>query len=131
MWESSKYGAAQCLTLGGGCQGSYNNNCWPFDLWSGTLLSAGVYGHGQLISGTWRAVSYTADFAFSVRCVLDLILLLLIQNADRFKSSASGMRALSTVLHAAVNTMAAARAQLQAQGMPPTATRTTYGQLPV
>ena len=66
-----------------------------------------------------------------MRCVLDLGLLLLIQNADRFKSSASGMRALSTALHGAVNTMAAARAQLQAQGMLPTATRTTYGQLPV
>lgn len=66
-----------------------------------------------------------------MRCVLDLILLLLIQNADRFKSSVSGMRALSMVLQDAASTVAAVRAQLQAQGMTPTATRTTYGQLPV
>ena len=47
-----------------------------------------------------------------MRCVLDLILLLLIQNADRFKSSVSGMRALSMVLQDAASTVAAVRAQL-------------------
>ena len=47
-----------------------------------------------------------------MRCVLDLILLLLIQNADRFKSSASGMRVLLMAQHGVGSTMAAARAQL-------------------
>ena len=71
---SSSYGATQCYWLSGGCQGSYGTNCHPFDLWSGTIDHEGYYKLGQLISGTWRINTYASTYAFSVRCVLDLIL---------------------------------------------------------
>ena len=82
-WESSKYGAAQCNELGGGCQGaaygiSANaNNCFPIDLWSST--KAGSEYHAlDLVEGTFRPYGpcgtghCSSLLAFTVRCVLDL-----------------------------------------------------------
>jgi len=40
---SSSYGAAQCNSKGGGCQGSSGNYCYPNHIWSGSLLETGYY----------------------------------------------------------------------------------------
>ncbi len=75
-WESSKYGAAQCLNLGGGCQGSTGDNgypnCYPFDVWSGRSGSGGVYYWRGLNNGSFNENTRVPTYAFSVRCVLDL-----------------------------------------------------------
>ena len=77
MWESSKYGAAQCYArYDGGCEGAYNNHCSPHVIWGGITSSGTPYSahfnYGRLDS----SVDYTIAWSFSVRCVLDLKLLL-------------------------------------------------------
>ena len=77
MWESSKYGAARCYArYDGGCEGAYNNHCSPHVIWGGITSSGTPYSahfnYGRLDS----SVDYTIAWSFSVRCVLDLKLLL-------------------------------------------------------
>ena len=83
-YESSKYGAARCAGLSGGCQGSYSGNCWAYHLWSGTVAeSSGYYRVPELKTGAFGSLSSTCNqtggygkcidaWSFSVRCVLDL-----------------------------------------------------------
>ena len=73
-WESSKYGAAQCNELGGGCQGSSNTNCNPHVTW-GSKASSGEPSSGHLNQSNFgNTTNYPIAWAFGVRCVLDLIL---------------------------------------------------------
>ena len=97
-WESSKYGAAQCYWLGGGCQGSYNSNCYPYGLWSGSTSSeAGSYHNRELQSGAYNvALTRQSTYAFSVRCVLDLK-----SKYRQVYSSVTQTIALLMVLHSA------------------------------
>ena len=81
-WESSNYGAAQCLTLNGSCQGSNNNHCYPYGIWSGTEAGADIYYNRELKRGDFTTLNAcdgsarcVARFAFGVRCVLDLYIL--------------------------------------------------------
>ena len=122
-WESSKYGAAQCYELYGGCQGAIGNNCWPNWVWAGTKASvAGKAYDRALESGGWIINEYTPhEFtnAFSVRCVLDLgsgYYKLRVSQPSRYGqlSSATTVQVLHTVLHSAEAGMAAARVLLKA-----------------
>lgn len=80
-YESSKYGAAQCNQFNGGCQGAANTHCYPYDIWSGTIMDSEGYHRGfYLAKGTLFGVSCDESrgkcsntFTFSVRCVLGLI----------------------------------------------------------
>ncbi len=74
-FESSKYGAARCFELGGGCQGSSNTNCYPHAIWSASFGGANGYPyHAPLDTGVLHLnATYPVSAAFSVRCVLDLI----------------------------------------------------------
>ncbi len=70
---NSGYGALRCSNKSSGCPGSYNNNCNPNYMWSGTAQSSSGYYPYYLNSGTLNASSnYTYTYAYSVRCVLDL-----------------------------------------------------------
>ena len=75
-WESSKYGAAQCLTLGGGCQGATGDSggpaCYPYDLWSSQPGGGSFYYWRGLHSGYFDEYTRVPTYSFSVRCVLDL-----------------------------------------------------------
>ncbi len=78
-YASSSYGAAHCDWLSGGCQGAYANNCYPYDIWSGSLAGTMLYYDRELKNGdftTYNACGGEAKCsvqnAFSVRCVLDL-----------------------------------------------------------
>ena len=85
-WESSKYGAARCANLNGGCQGASDTHCRPNTLWLYNLRSTGNYEHAWLNNGTLNTLN-GADTAFthaySVRCVLDSTYVLL-ENKERF-----------------------------------------------
>ena len=81
--ESSKYGAARCYYLAGGCQGSYNTNCNPNYVWSGSVVDSSSYHRGfGFESGAFANFSNSCgtgmngkcitNWAFGVRCVLDL-----------------------------------------------------------
>ena len=74
LYESSKYGAARCLSLSGGCQGAADNgNCYPYGLWSSSLSSTDCYTNRELGYGSFESVYVRhITYAFSVRCVLDL-----------------------------------------------------------
>ncbi len=73
--NSSFYGAAHCARLTSGCQGSYNNHCRPYGLWSGApysleywspLLSSGIFYLSEACD-----TGHCPDlFSFSVRCLL-------------------------------------------------------------
>ncbi len=77
---------ARCYELNSGCQGAATgngeaNNCYPFDLWSGSKtgvyyqeygLSGGSMGYGANSCGTGMYGKCVLSYAFSVRCVLDL-----------------------------------------------------------
>ncbi len=62
----------QCYPNTSGCPGSYNNNCYPNIIWSGTLNSGSNYYYRNLNSGTLNESNYPNTGAFGVRCVLDL-----------------------------------------------------------
>ena len=69
-YESSKYGAAQCDGLSGGCLGASPNPCWPHVLW-GALVNTGMpssahFGKDILIISD----THISTYAFSVRCLL-------------------------------------------------------------
>lgn len=74
---SSSYGVAQCGSRVGGCQGSTSNYCYPYHMWSGSLLDTESYRVLDLASGSFSS-SYvcggagkcSSPHAFSVRCVL-------------------------------------------------------------
>ena len=76
---SSSYGAAYCRWLDGGCQGSYNTNCHPAWVWSSktSSTSSGEYWGVGLESGSLvdNSKAYIGTYPYSVRCVLDLVLL--------------------------------------------------------
>ncbi len=64
------------------CPGSYDNNCWPNHVWSGTLRATSYYSGFQLNSGAFGMTGAcdgtgkcNSTNAFGVRCVLDLIFL--------------------------------------------------------
>ena len=64
------------------CPGSYDNNCWPNHVWSGTLRATSYYSGFQLNSGAFGMTGAcdgtgkcNSTNAFTVRCVLDLIFL--------------------------------------------------------
>ena len=79
-YESSKYGAAQCYALAGGCQGALDSgSCYSYILWS--CSSMGLYHTTYKLAG--GSLVYTqgtcssegrclTGYAFAVRCVLDL-----------------------------------------------------------
>ncbi len=91
--ESSKYGAAQCYTLIGGCQGAPSDGggtdaCYPHDIWASTQGSNSCRYWRILKYGSFDENCYPVTYAFSVRCVLDLTYVFhkieKIQNADIF-----------------------------------------------
>jgi len=73
---SSSYGAARCDSLGGGCKGGANNNCYPYILWSGKQVSSTYSWSPELAQGRFFEYNGEAGHiitqAMSVRCVLDL-----------------------------------------------------------
>lgn len=73
---SSSYGAARCDSLGGGCKGGANNNCYPYILWSGKQVSSTYSWSPELAQGRFFEYNGKAGHiitqAMSVRCVLDL-----------------------------------------------------------
>lgn len=58
----------RCYELGGGCAGSFDGYCWPYNFWSGSYISASLgyqafwLAHGAIFTDT-RVLGY----AFSVR----------------------------------------------------------------
>ncbi len=80
----SGYGALQCYYTSS-CPGSYNGNCIPNNVWSGTISGSNYY-RGNLNSGTFTVNSNVSTYAFGVRCVLDLKLNfnIIIQNRAHF-----------------------------------------------
>ena len=82
---SSSSGAARCEAKKDGCMGAVADYCWPYHVWSGTYISTGVY-RGFALIGSEGFTTYVAcdgtgscgmAIPFSVRCVLDLVLLAL------------------------------------------------------
>ena len=79
-YESSKYGAAQCYALAGGCQGASSTNCYPDSFWSATVFDSAGYHRGFYLTGaaTFGISCSEAGgkcpntHSFTVRCVLDL-----------------------------------------------------------
>ena len=69
---SASYGALQCSNKNGGCPGSYNNNCNPNIVWSGTAASSTYHYYRYLNSGAFSENSYYSTQAYGVRCVPDL-----------------------------------------------------------
>ena len=121
-WESSNYGAAQCLTLNGSCQGSNNNHCYPYGIWSGAEAGTDIYYNRELKRGDFTTLNAcdgsarcVARFAFGVRCVLDLYILFcrvfIRKQYRQICSCATSGRAISTVLHSVILFMTAVRAQ--------------------
>ena len=114
-WESSKYGAAQCRELAGGCQGANGNNCYPYGLWSSSLSSTDYYTNRELGNGSFENMNVRhIIYAFGVRCVLDLTHAFTKENSkiQTVCSCVTTGRVLSTALHGARICMAAARAQV-------------------
>jgi len=68
------YLSARCANAAR-CPGTYDGNCNPFYVWSGTESSAGVSAYRyNLESGTWHGpLTYVESCGFSVRCVADFI----------------------------------------------------------
>ena len=75
-WESSKYGAAQCLNLVDGCQGASGDYCFPYVVWSSKQPSSTTHWSPELNGGsffeTLDPAGHDSLHAFTVRCVLDL-----------------------------------------------------------
>ena len=73
-FASSSYGAAQCRSLGGGCQGGYGNYCVPSHIWSGTLAPGTESSHYAyyLNNGLFGEYIRSLPENYSVRCVLGL-----------------------------------------------------------
>ena len=89
----STYGAARCDGFGGGCQGSYNANCFPYSIWQSTRGSeAGYFCSKHLAQGVFGEVFRPAAFAFSVRCVhgFEIFSVDSLQLCDRYESSKYG-----------------------------------------
>ena len=79
--KSSKYGAAQCYLLIGGCQGaatstSWTAQCYPDIIWTSKAGGSGYYSpdlaYGSISYGACSTGICPASMAFTVRCVLDL-----------------------------------------------------------
>ena len=72
--QQSGYGALQCYTHTGGCQGATYGNCLPQGIWSSKQVSDTFAWSPELLSGSfyeWRGEGgHELVFAFSVRCLL-------------------------------------------------------------
>ena len=80
--NNAGYGTLQCRNVGS-CPGSYNGNCNPNYVWSGSMVDTNVYYRGfGLESGTFANFANSCGtnmygkcittWAFGVRCVLDV-----------------------------------------------------------
>jgi len=67
------YLSARCANAAR-CPGTYNGNCNPNNVWSGTESSAGVSAYKyNLKSGTWYGPNTNVESnGFSVRCVTEM-----------------------------------------------------------
>ena len=78
LYESSKYGAAQCFPLLYGCQGSLYGttsapHCYPHIIWASSLYTiSGHYYARAFVEGSLSSTYYPTTLAGTVRCVLDL-----------------------------------------------------------
>jgi len=106
--ESSKYGAAQCYELYGGCLGAAlarpanANNCYSYAMWSGSSATSSGYYYvydytRSSFFNPYGTPGHVSTFAVSVRCVLDLETCRLL-----VCSYATPMQVLLTALHSAV-----------------------------
>ena len=73
LCDNREAGSVRCNERGGGCAGSNNGNCNPNVVWGG-ITSSGVPFTGHMNSGGLNlSTGYDRPWAFSVRCVQDLV----------------------------------------------------------
>ena len=70
--NNSGYSSARCNNSNR-CPGSNNGNCYPNDVWSGTVNGSSNAYNYELWNGGWNQNNNNRTFAFSVRCVTDFL----------------------------------------------------------